>query len=105
MSRNSEFRDGQILLAIKKLNGCSIFDLFKYCVEEYPNFNWDYHNIRNSISRLLNKDKIKIGFDQQKIIYPRNNVNYIRNMHIKIFSYKEDNTNNSDGGFILDFKI
>lgn len=106
-SKEAYFRDEQILLAIKKLNTCSIFDLYNYCIINYPAFPWNYHNIRNSITRLLKKDKIKVTCIKQDNIYPRNNHIYIRNKHTKAVIYNSnynDINNNMDGG-LFGFKI
>ncbi len=70
--KKSEFRDAQVLNAIKFLKQCTILDIFEFCVITYPRFSWDYHNIRNSITRLYNDKIINCDTKSKKIDYNYN---------------------------------
>lgn len=87
MSKISEFRDKQVLLAIQKLNRCTILDLLKYCIIQYPLFDWNYHNIRNSITRLQKENKILYNYDKIYVDYVRPNKIFKQSRDMKVITY------------------
>jgi hypothetical protein len=91
MTKAGDYRDIQILLAVKELKSCSIIDILLYCIKNYPSFVWSYHNIRNSITRLHVDGKIKFGTKSDKIIYNHNNKEYKQGRTIKLIEYNENN--------------
>lgn len=86
----SAFRDTQILLAIKELNKCTIMDIFYYCINNYPNFEWYYQNIWNSINRLLRKNKIKQNVFYENSFYYLNRTSkmFKRQSKVKLYSLR-----------------
>lgn len=88
--KKTQFRDNQILIAISKLKRCTILDLFHYCITEYNRFSWDYYTIRNSITRLYNKNEIIIELSKEDIDYNYNGKVYKQGRTIKYYIINGD---------------
>jgi hypothetical protein len=88
--KKTQYRDMQILNAIREMGKCSILDILYYSINVYPNFPWDYHNIRNSITRLENNNKIKFDFIYDEVIYTFNKKEYKQSRNIKYISIRRD---------------
>lgn len=85
--KKTSFRDAQILLAINNLYKTTIINLLYYCINTYSNFDWNYDNIRNSITRLEKDKKIRISYENEISNYKLNNKIYKRNQ-FKLYIYK-----------------
>jgi hypothetical protein len=81
--KKTQYRDMQILNAIRDMGKCSILDILYYSINNYPNFPWDYHNIRNCITRLKNNNKINITLNSSEVIYRYDGKDFIQSRNIK----------------------
>jgi len=99
--RKSLDRDNKVLKIINKYNDCSILELLHKCIEEYPIFEWNYYNIRNSITRLYCNGYIEFDKKNANLKMKVDNKYYNRNRDVKIIKVKNVECDNEFllGGF------
>lgn len=90
MTKESEFRDIQVKLAIKELGRCNFIQIMEYCIMNFSKFAWSYDNIRNSITRLYKKNKINIEYEIIKYDYNLKNTTFIQTRRMKFISLAEE---------------
>jgi hypothetical protein len=56
--RQKDFVDFQVFLAIKRNNGCNLYELLQICKKEYPSWVWTYGRVWTSVRRLVQKGKV-----------------------------------------------
>jgi hypothetical protein len=57
-NRKKNFIDFQVLEAIRRNNGCNMYNLLKICKKEYPLWFWTYGELWVSVRRLEKAGKV-----------------------------------------------